>query len=185
MLQKKLLILFGILCLGSCSSAVDFRDMSVEQLAGGGFYGYILLTNVITDLSWDQMITMKSFDAHCTRTDTIQQSNPVQVIYQNDSNRTPFAVEISPSYQAWDRSRDIQTIELNLDWVANGQAEYYTTESGGIVVKFKDKMDMDVVVFSWTDLLSIEQITRLILQLRYIGPEPQPLHNPWDTVCKT
>ena len=181
--SKYWLRLLVSLWLAACSSqSIDFNNLSIEQLTSSGFYAYVLPKDLVVNRGWNQTITMKSFNDHCVQFDTIPESNPIHIVYKDD-NRTPFSLEISPVYQAWNRNRQITVIEVNADWIPNREAEYYIDESGGITLKVKDQHNMDVVIHSWEDILGIDEITDLISQLQYRGSSIDSSTNPWEQIC--
>jgi hypothetical protein len=163
------------------AQSINFENLSTDDLRSAGFYGYVLPDSSTRELGWERTISMESFDAHCEQQDTIERSNPVSVTYSDDTNRSPFSILITRTYQAWDSSRATQTVPLNVDWIPSQQGTYYLPESGGVVLRFEDVWGMEVVILSWLD---VDSVAELIGQLQYVGPDPTTVVNPWENACK-
>jgi hypothetical protein len=180
--QVMLIFLFVILALAACSNASQTDlHLTEQQLANAGYYAYVLPERYETDLHWSQDIHIYSFNVHCTPVSSSEFFNPVNISYKDEEDNPVLTVSIAPDYEVWDRRKTTTSITLESEWVSDKEGEYYLTDVGTIALKFTDVLDMEVVVFSSFEL---GNLTEVIEQLQYMGPNIDDVGNPWLAACE-
>jgi hypothetical protein len=106
---------------------------------------------------------------------------PVETFYKNAEGNTVFRIDIIPFGGVFDRSLPSEQISLASDWIPSQTATYYVTPDGERVVIFQDLFNMEVIVRSFLDMNTLEE---LIVRLEYVGPPAEEVGNPWVDVCE-
>lgn len=154
-------------------NSVDFNNLSVSQLAAAGYYVYILPEQVQESLNWSRTIRMRSFDYHCNKGASVEDTwNPIWISYASPDGTSGMSIRMSPHDIFFDW-RNAESIDL-----LSSYNTYYDIDSPG-QVRFVDDFGLDVISSSRWDT---DRLLPLITRLIRVGYEGDV--NPWEANCR-
>lgn len=187
-MKKPIRLCIGVAVVVSCIALYFFRDLLPYQtdlylaeweLKAAGYYAYVLPENLQNELNWEREIHIYSLG--CAENQSDDPYRPLRIWYDDDQQNRKLDITIFPNRGPFFRA-DIKTtpIEIDSEWILNGNAEYYLSEDGIVVVMFTDRVGMEVSIAAD---MPMEQLKELISELAYIGRDIDSVSNPWVDAC--